>query len=269
MMNKASRSFSIAGAVIAVGIANMPLMAAASVVIGTTVSGDPVLAQWEDPVFIGSLLDGASGAVYPPGSANTTATAVYNLGSSLPAASTTISWGDYPGAPGGVPPSSTITFTGIPSIPATKGTVAFPIGSFSYTNGTSLDGSQIYGATLGLYARGTTGNIPIGSIVFKFTATVNDGTAIQNADYLNVVGISGSFNVLEGATASASVYGTIIGDPQFIPSYFQLDAGQNGGFIGSNLSSPVPELSTWTMMLFGFAGIGLMYGQKRRKPVFG
>ena len=122
----------------------------------------------------------------------------------------------------------------------------FPIGSFNYTNGSSVNGSEIFGATLVLYAVDPTlGNIPIGSVDFKFTATVNDGTAVQNADYLNVEGISTSFNVLEGDSASASLYGIIDG---FEPEYFQLDPGQTGGgFIGDSL--PCAELCSGALDL--------------------
>ncbi len=131
-----------------------------------------------------------------------------------------------------------------------------------------MNGSEIFGATLVLYAVDPTlGNIPIGSVDFEFTATVNDGTAAQNADYLNVEGISTSFNVLEGDSASASLYGII---DDFEPAYFQLDPGQTGGFIGDSLPSPssVPEPSTWAMMLIGFGGLGfLAYRRQQRAAI--
>ena len=43
--------------------------AVAATVVGGTLAGDQVYGQWEDPVFVGTLLDGATGLVYPPGTA--------------------------------------------------------------------------------------------------------------------------------------------------------------------------------------------------------
>ncbi|MFY9968988.1 MAG: choice-of-anchor K domain-containing protein [Roseiarcus sp.] len=248
-----------------IALIGMPNFAGATgVIVGSSLAGDQVYGQWEDPIFVGTLLDGATGAVYPPGIVNTSGTASYSLGSTTPASPTTITWGADT-CPCSAPPSSSVTFTG-DVIPAGYGSTDFPIGSFNYTNGTSLNGTEIFGATLVLYAvDGVLGNIPIGSIGFRFTATVNDGTPAQNADYLNVDGISGSFNVLEGATASASLYGIIDG---FEPAYFQLDPNQSGGFIGTNLPSPIPEPSTWAMLLVGFAGLGFAgYRNARRTGV--
>ena len=46
------------------------------------------------------------------------------------------------------PTYSSVTFTGNPQIPATKGTVPFQLGSISYTNGTSNLGTGLLGAAL-------------------------------------------------------------------------------------------------------------------------
>jgi hypothetical protein len=40
----------------------------------------------------------------------------------------------------------------------------------------------------------------------------------------------------------------------------------NAGSVGVNLSSAVPEPSTWAMMLLGFAGIGFMAYRRKSKP---
>ena len=240
---------------------------AGAVTVGGALAGDQVYGQWEDPVFVGTLLDGATGLVYPPGTVDTSTSASYSLGGATPGSPTTITWGANTCSPCTAPISSSATFTG-DVIPAGYDSEVFPIGSFNYTNGSSVNGSEIFGATLVLYAVDPTlGNIPIGSVDFKFTATVNDGTAVQNADYLNVEGISTSFNVLEGDSASASLYGIIDG---FEPEYFQLDPGQTGGgFIGDSLPAPssVPEPSTWAMMIVGFGGLGFACYRNRRRAV--
>jgi len=247
-----------------IGLVGFPGGAVADTAVGGALAGDQVYGQWEDPVFVGTLLDGATGLVYPPGTVDTSTSASYSLGSATPGSPTTITWGANTCSPCTAPISSSVAFTG-DVIPAGYDSEVFPIGSFNYTNGSSVNGSEIFGATLVLYAVDPTlGNIPIGSVDFKFTATVNDGTAAQNADYLNVEGISTSFNVLEGASASASLYGIIDG---FEPAYFQLDPGQTGGFIGDSLPAPssVPEPSTWVMMIAGFAGLGFLAVRRRRQ----
>jgi hypothetical protein len=247
-----------------IGLVGFPGGAVADTAVGGALAGDQVYSQWEDPVFVGTLLDGATGLVYPPGTVDTSTSASYSLGSATPGSPTTITWGANTCSPCTAPISSSVAFTG-DVIPAGYDSEVFPIGSFNYTNGSSVNGSEIFGATLVLYAVDPTlGNIPIGSVDFKFTATVNDGTAAQNADYLNVEGISTSFNVLEGASASASLYGIIDG---FEPAYFQLDPGQTGGFIGDSLPAPssVPEPSTWVMMIAGFAGLGFLAVRRRRQ----
>jgi len=141
------------------------------------------------------------------------------------------------------------------------------IGSISFTNGTFNNGTEIFGATLVLYAHnGSLGNIPIGSLDFRFTGTINDGTMVQNADYLNVQGISNSFNAFEGDTLTGAINGIIIGDPQSAHLFFTLDPNQGGnGFLGPNLPAPAstPLPSTWTMMLIGLVGLG--FGAYRRQ----
>jgi hypothetical protein len=252
----------LSGAVLATILVGASFPANA-ITIGSAVAGDPVLAQWELPVTTGTLLDGATHLPYPPGVVDVSGTADYNLGTTTPASSATVTWGTP--VAGSFPNS--ITFTGNPLIPASKGTVDFPIGGFSYTNGSTTHDSEIFGATLVLYAHAADGNIPLGSIDFLFQQTFNDGTAYQNADWLQVQGVSNTFQALEGATLTGSLNGLIIGDPQFVPYFFSLDPGQNGvnGFLGGPTGA-VPEPSTWAMMLIGFAGIGFMAYRRKSKP---
>ena len=127
-----------------IALIGMPNFAGATgVIVGSSLAGDQVYGQWEDPIFVGTLLDGATGAVYPPGIVNTSGTASYSLGSTTPASPTTITWGADT-CPCSAPPSSSVTFTG-DVIPAGYGSTDFPIGSFNYTNGTSLNGTEFLG----------------------------------------------------------------------------------------------------------------------------
>jgi hypothetical protein len=259
------QAFHAAAALVAIGFACAPTGAGAIVIGSESVVGDRIVGQWELPVLTGVLIDAATRGPYPPGLVDDSGSAVYSLGATTPSSSTTLTWGDYPDAPTSTIPSSSITFTGNSSIPASKGTTDFSVGSFSYTNGTSLNGSEIFGATLVLYAVGLDGNIPIGSINFVINSTVNDGNNVQNADWLQVEGVTNTFQAYEGATLSGALNGIIVGDPSFIPHNFALDPGQEAnGFLGGATGS-VPEPSTWAMMALGFAGLGFAGFRRARK----
>jgi hypothetical protein len=40
----------------------------------------------------------------------------------------------------------------------------------------------------------------------------------------------------------------------------------NTGFIGATVAPPVPEASTWAMMILGFAGVGFLAYRRRGEP---
>jgi hypothetical protein len=234
--------FAIAATVLSLG------QASASVIVGDSVVGDAVYGKWILPVTSGETIDAITRAPRGPDPGP----AVYTLGSAVPASSTTITWGK----PVSGSFQNSVTFTGIASIPASKATTDFPIGSFSYTNGSTSN--QIYGATLALFAVGIDGNIPIGFISFTFNQTFNDGNAKQNADWLEVEGVNNTSQTYEGATFISSLNGVIVGDPQFVPAFFSFAPDQSGnGFLGGPTGG-VPEPSTWAMLLLGFAGLGFM-----------
>jgi hypothetical protein len=252
------------GAAVAVAaLACVASPAAASVTVGGSVEGDTIFAQWQDPVFIGEILDAATGLPFFAKVQDWSATAVYDLGSAGPAQTTTLTWGDLPG---GTPPVfSSLTFTGgvIPFSP-TKNVDPFSLGSISYTNGTSNVGTGIFGATLVFYANDGVNDIPIGSDFVALTSTVNDGTQAQNADWVNFQNAGVSFNIYEGAAASAQLMGVIKGDPHTLVTGVTLDPGQGGnGFIGNSLPAGAPEPAGWAMLLVGLGGLGaLLRGRK-------
>lgn len=247
--------------VIAITVIALAYAGSASAV---TIVGDPIYAQWENPVTTGTVLDGATGKVYTVWT--DPSTAVFNLGASSPSASTTIQSGASSATP--PPPTySSVTFTGNPQIPATKGTVPFQLGSISYTNGTSNLGTGLFGATLVLYAHDALlGNVPIGSLNFSFTGTVNDGSQAQNADYLNIQGVSQSFNVYEGATATGGISGEIVGDPMVTDLFFTLDLNQDAdGFLGTNSPAPAAPLPTTLPLLASGLGAMGLFGWRRQQ----
>ncbi len=49
-----------------IGLIGFPSGSGAATVVGSTLAGDQVYGEWEDPIFIGTLLDGATGLVYHP-----------------------------------------------------------------------------------------------------------------------------------------------------------------------------------------------------------
>lgn len=259
------------GLVIAGAFAALASSASATVVVGGSVAGDTIFAQWVGPVYEGTLLDAVTGLPYGGGSVNTSSTAVVDLGSSVPSSSATLTWGDNPGVTPPPPVSSSLTFDGgvIPDN-GTKGTTPFVLGTIAYTNGTSVNGSEIFGATLLFYAYNGVSDIPIGSDFVALTATVNDGTAAQNADYANFAGTGQSFNTYEGATALGELHGVIVGDPMTNVLFVTLDPDQtDNGFIGSSLPAPVPEPATWAMMLIGIGGLGAVARNRRRRQAEG
>jgi hypothetical protein len=128
-----------------IGLVGFPGGAGAATGVGGALAGDQVYGQWEDPVFVGTLLDGATGLVYPPGTVDTSTSASYSLGSATPGSPTTITWGTNTCSPCTAPISSSVAFTG-DVIPAGYDSEVFPIGSFNYTNGSSVNGSESFGA---------------------------------------------------------------------------------------------------------------------------
>ena len=103
---------------------------------------------------------------------------------------------------------------------------------------------------------------------FGDSTTQNTGaTPEQDAAFLDFgTGTFGtvnpvSFKVLEEATATAILYGSVVGDPQLSPFSVVLDPASVGsGFIGSGVP-PVPEPATQGLLAVGLAAL---WGLRRR-----
>jgi hypothetical protein len=224
-----------------------------------------ISALWSDPILSGTYVDGASGHVT---FRNDSATVACNL-AGCPialAGDPTISFAWGTGT--ALISRSVVVFT--PNQFVDIGSdQKFELGRLTYTNGASTQGTMAFGAKLTLEAR--SGGVLLADplvISVAIGTTINSGTPAQNADFLDFgTGTFGtvvpvSFNVLEGQTATAILYGSIVGDPQLTASNIVLDPASTGaGFIGSGVPA-VPEPSSVAML--GLGGAALWAWRRRR-----
>jgi hypothetical protein len=229
---------------------------------------DTVVGVFSDPQLTGSLvaLDGTNQFM------DNTSTAFYSIVNSttpaLPGATqqstgSALTWGANPG-------SSTIVFTGktVPSDPYQT----FDLGTITFNNGTSDLNSLIFGAKLTLYAtpNGTiSSSQPNGDSTLSIVTTANlglGGTEQHDADFVTLSGIANqSFNVLEGAGATAELYGKFVDDPTIVLTSIVLNPGQdNVAFIGNGQPVPVPETSSLLVGAGIFGLIGFEWLRQRR-----
>jgi hypothetical protein len=153
----------------------------------------------------------------------------------------------------------------------------FEAGVITYLNGTSDLTSLIFGTSLSLYDNVVSPETYLGTDQVIITTTSNlDVDLAQDADYINICGngsnICGSsieaYEDSEGGTGvTAVLQGQIVGDPQlqFTDVTVSPDQLATGGLVGNEAAAGVvPEPSTWSMIILGFAGIGFIgYRTKR------
>lgn len=238
-----------------------------------------VTGAWSQAVLTGNSIDAATGAAVAN---DTTTTARCNVSPcpGMPSTgsdwgSSTLIWGDGDsGLTGTDIYSSTVTFQGVtfegvaPWLDNLPGDT-FELGTLTYTNGTSYNWSMIYGATLTLGATLNGSNEVVTPFVVQLdiVPTTNTGTAAQNADFLsfgNSLGTTApvTFNVLEGATATAILRGRLVGDPVLYATGITLAPGsESAGFIGNGVPA-VPEPSAWAMFAAGLAVISRVARRK-------
>jgi PEP-CTERM motif len=165
------------------------------------------------------------------------------------------------------------------------GTVTFDFDTSNFSGQLFLSGSDVASLTLGL-ARGLTA-----SPLFAQTIGFPSSTSWFNAPadtYGFKVQLLGNFTLVDGAIASWSlsgnagqvgcgggpgcavggsgVFSSPTSDSSSVVSYngynsvlISTSASNNGGgFWTEEIAPPVPEPSTWAMMVLGFAGLGFM-----------
>jgi VPDSG-CTERM motif len=208
-----------------------PERASANATYSGTTSG-----TFSNPVLSGIFIDENGNN----GFADNTATAVFTGFSS-----NSITWGDNLGTDA----ASTLTFTGANFTGVQPGQT-FELGTITYFNGTSLSTSLIFGGMLTLTASITPGTIDPAVSHLTFTPVTNTGINPKlDADFVRFDVFPTTFNVLEGATASANLFGAIVGDPQLQLTDIQIAPGsEESGFLGHGRPSVPDGGTTFTLL---------------------
>ena len=213
---------------------------------GATYSGT-VTGVWSNPVFSGSTVNPTTFVSTPYDNAATADCSIGCPANSNPSSSGTINWGSNLGF-------SQIIFFGLPFADQPLDTV-FQFGDLIYTNGNSALDTLIFGATLTL----SFGNADITDLAANLglATTENVGDTQQNADFIDFrPALANTFNVIEGGTAVADVFGHLTGDPMPVIDFIQLDPASfpGAGFIGTGV--PVPEPMSAALLAVGLIGAG-------------
>ena len=206
-------------------------------------------------VLAGKIVDGATGAT----------TFQNNAGTAISSGSGTndITWGGNFTPPPGVNNFSELSFTGATFTDVAPGQV-FELGTLNYSNGSSALNSLIFGATFTMTATlsggGTVTITPFTSDLGLVTTTNDGPTPASNADFVTFPSLGESFNVLEGSSAQAILFGEIVGDPSLHLTGIAIAPGSEGtGFIAA------PEPSSWLLLVAGLGFLTII--SKRRLRV--
>jgi hypothetical protein len=270
-------AFSVCGVALALGITQAQA--------NGLPTGGTIIGVFSNPIYSGFVTHDPT-ILSPPAYFDNTATAPLSLSivnstdptlagtPPLQATGSKLQWG----SDAQVDPSeqfSELIFFGAP-VPANIN-APFEAGVITFLNGTSDLTSLIFGASLSLYDNYVSPQTYLGTDQIIITTTSNLGVALaQDADYINICGngsniCSSSIEAYEdsegGTGVTAVLMGQIVGDPQleFTDVTVSPDQLATGGLVGTEAAAGViPEPSTWSMIILGFAGIAFIgYRTKR------
>jgi hypothetical protein len=140
----------------------------------------------------------------------------------------------------------------------------FALGTFRYLNGTSVVDSIVFGVTLNLSFSGNASVTPEVSNL-KILTTVNGNVdPFADADFVSFDKFPTTFNVFEGAEATATLIGQIVDDPQVQLDGITLAPNDPNGFLAQGQGSAVPEPESLFLLGLGLGGIALI---RRFRPV--
>jgi hypothetical protein len=222
-----------------------------STAIAASIYSGTVTGIFSAPVLSGNVIntDGSLLAV------DNTATAVYDA-----SGPSTVVWGANAG-------SSSLIFSGATFTGVAPGDL-FELGTLRYFNGTSAIDTLIFGTDFTLTVDVGPGTI-VDPVVSAISIVTTINTGISAARDSDLVGFSTlgdtTFNVFEGAEASAILYGRIIGDPMLSFDLISLGPNFDGspdirGFIGSGIGG-APEPGS---IFLSVTGLGLLAFVRRR-----
>lgn len=246
-------------------IALVLMMLATSALADPSYSGS-VSVVFKDPILSGQYImtDGTLGS-----RDNSTTYVASGMGTNA------ITWGACPETP--VPPDTTFacgdnggaprfsalsfagaTFTGIaPETP-------FRLGTFTFTNGTSRPWSSIFGVTTEIrISLADTSDVVVPRVVAtQLWATSNrpvppDANAAWNADFVYFIAEDVSFNVLEGATAKADLWGMIVGDPTLEFTKLEVTTPATGYIASGPSDYGIPAPGTLVLLGIALASLGV------------
>jgi hypothetical protein len=212
----------------------------------TALNSGTISGVFTDPVLAGNTIDEFGNLVFH----DNTNTAVFNgFGTN------SIKWGASPGG-------NSLTFVGA-SFSGVQPGQPFFLGTLTYFNTMNLNQTGIFGATLTLTVSNSQVAIDPAVSHAGILATANTGVSqARDADFITFDVLPVTFNVYEEATASAKLFGQIVGDPQLQITGIELAEGQAGnGFIGHGQPS-VPDTGTTLFLLGGCVGTMVLARRK-------
>jgi len=219
--------------------------------------------------------------------------ATYVVGTNTPggascAGANTLCWGTGTGL--GIPASqqySQLTFAGSTSFNAAPNLPSQYVGSIAYTNGTSLTGTTIFGATLSLYDNDDL----LGSYSVLISTTQNQYSGLglttaelnTDADFINICGYESNicgdsieaYEAGEGGTGLlVDLDGVLVGDPHIQLGGVNLDPLDAGcttcGIVGTEVQGAVspepPSVVLLSTAVIAFAFFG--FRSRRNSPAW-